>query len=253
MKAFVVFCKKEFTESLRTYKFAILLVVFVLLGIMSPMLAKMMPEILGSVELEGMTIALPESTAMDSWGQFFKNVGQMGMLTVIIIFSGIMANEFSRGTLINLLTKGLRRDTVIIAKFTAATAIWTLAYALCLGVTFAYTAYFWEIDIHNAALAFGSMWLFGEFLIALLIFGGTLFTNFYGSLLTAFAVIIVLAVIGTAPQTAKYNPISLSGQTLALLNGQQSAGDFIPAVIITVAATVALLTLSVAVFRKKTL
>ena len=240
-------------ESLRTYKFAVLLAVFVLLGIMSPMVAKMMPEILSGVKLEGMTITLPEPTAMDSWGQFFKNVGQMGMLTVIIIFSGIMANEFSRGTLVNLLTKGLRRSTVIIAKFSAATAIWTLAYLLCLSITFAYTAYFWEIDIHNPVLAFGSIWLFGELLIALLIFGGTLFTNFYGSLLTAFTVIIVLTIIGIAPQTAKYNPVSLSGGTLALLSSEQSAGDFIPAVIITTVAIAALLAASVAVFRKKTI
>jgi ABC-2 type transport system permease protein len=253
MRAFVVFTKKEFTEYLRTYKFVILLAVFTLLGIMGPLVAKMMPAILGSMDLAGMTIALPEPTAMDSWGQFFKNVGQMGMLTLLIIFSGIMANEFSRGTLVNLLTKGLRRDTVILAKFSAATALWTLAYLLCLGVTFAYTAYFWEAALHNAVLAFGGLWLFGELLIVLLILGGTLFTSFYGSLLTALATVAVLSIISIAPQTAQYNPISLAGGTLTLLSGDQSASDFIPAVIITIGAVVVLLVASIIVFRKKSL
>jgi ABC-2 type transport system permease protein len=251
MREFVVFTKKEFTESVRTYKFAILLAVFVLLGIMSPMIAKVMPEIIGSIDLNGMTIELPKPTMADSWVQFFKNVGQIGMLTLIIIFSGLMANEFSRGTLTNLLTKGLRRDTVIMAKVSAATVTWTLAYLVCLGVTFAYTAYYWEINIQNAVLAFGGLWLFGELLIALLILGGTLFANFYGSLATAGGVIIALSLVGIAPKTAKYNPISLSGGTQGLLLGEQSAGEFAPAIIITAVAVVAVLAASIAVFRKK--
>jgi ABC-2 type transport system permease protein len=173
------------------------------------------------------------------------------MLTLIIIFSGLMANEFSRGTLINLLTKGLRRDTVILAKFAAATVIWTLAYLVCLGVTVAYTAYYWGIDIHNAVLAFGGLWLFGEFLIALLIFGGTLFANFYGGLAVAGGVIIALNLVGIAPKAAKYNPISLAGATLALLTGEQGSSEFATAVIITAVAVIALLAASVGVFRKK--
>ncbi|MDR1432056.1 MAG: ABC transporter permease [Propionibacteriaceae bacterium] len=251
MKAFAVFTKKELTESLRTYRLAVLLAVFALLGIMSPLTAKMLPDILGAIDLGGMTLNLPEPTAMDSWTQFFKNVGQMGVLALIIIFSGIMASEFSRGTLVNLLAKGLRRETVILAKFTAATLLWTLAYLLCLGVAASYTAYYWEIELQNAPLAFGGMWLFGELLIALLILGGTLFANFYGSLLLTGGVTAVLSVLGIVPKLAKYNPISLSGGTLALLDGQASAGDFVTAVVICALCVVALLAASLAVFRRK--
>ncbi|GHV43206.1 ABC transporter permease [Clostridia bacterium] len=253
MRQFIVFTKKEFTESLRTHKFVIMLAVFVLLGIMSPMLSKLMPEILGSFDINGVTMTLPESTANDSWGQFFKNVGQMGMLCVIIIFSGLMANEFSRGTLTNLLTKGLRRETVILSKFTAATVIWTLSYLVCLGVTTAYTAYFWELNIHNAVLAFGGMWIFGEFLIALLILGGTLFATFYGSLAITGGAIIALTLIGLFPKTAKFNPTSLSGANVALLTNAQPPSDFLPAVIITAISVVVLLALSLFVFGKKKL
>jgi ABC-2 type transport system permease protein len=190
---------------------------------------------------------------MDAWAQFFKNVGQMGMLCVVIIFSGLMANEFSRGTLVNLLTKGLRRRTVILSKFTAASGVWTLAYLLCLCITFAYITYFWKIDIDNALPAFGGLWLFGEFLITLLIFGGTAFATFYGSLSVAGGVVIALMIAGIAPHTAKYNPISLSGGTLALLANEQSASDFMPAIIITALSIIALLAASVGVFAKKKL
>jgi len=251
MRAFTVFCKKEFTESVRTYKFAILLAVFVLLGVMSPMTAKIMPDIIGSMDLNGIKIELPEPTPADAWAQFFKNVGQIGMLIVAIVFSGIMANEFSRGTLINLLTKGLRRDTVILAKFTAATLIWTLAYILCLGVTAAYIVYYWGIDVHSPVLAFSGLWLFGEMLIALLIFGGILFANFYGSLAVAGGVIIALNLVEIAPKTAKYNPTSLAGGTLALLIGEKNADEFVPAIIVTIAVIALLIVASAVVFGRK--
>jgi ABC-2 type transport system permease protein len=259
MKAFVIFTKKEFTESWRTYRFVIALAVFVLLGAMNPLIAKMMPEILSSIDtsgmegMGGMSFNMPEPTAFDAWAQFYSNVGQMGLLTLIIVFSGVMAGEFTRGTLVNLLTKGLKRGTVILSKFAAATLFWAAVYLVCLGVSAALTAVFWDMELHNAVLAFGGMWLFGELLIALLIFGGTLFKTFYGSLALTAGVIIALLLLNIAPQAAKYNPISLAGETLALLNASKAAGDFVPAFIICAAAVAGLLAASVRVFEKKEL
>ena len=253
MKAFISFTKKEFIESLRVYRLVILAAVFLLLGVMSPLIAKITPEILGGVDLGGgVIITVPEPSAMDSWAQFFSNVGQMGMLALMITFCGIMANELSRGTLINLLTKGLKRHTVIISKFLSASVQWTASYLLCLAVCYAYTEYFWpESILSNAFLAFFSLWLFGEFLLSLLVFGGVLFGRIVGSLLTCFGVIITLSLINIVPSIQKYNPIALAGDTLNLLNAQKKAADFIPAAIICAVMVVLLTVLSVIVFNKK--
>lgn len=252
MKAFIAFTKKEFTESLRTYRMVILAAVLLLLGIMSPLLAKMMPEIFKSVADSGLAITVQEPVAMDSWAQFFKNVGQMGMLALIITFCGITANELSRGTLINLLTKGMKRHTVIISKFLTASVLWTVSYLLCLAVCYGYTEYYWPASIlSNAFMAFVSLWLFGEFLISMLIFGGVLFGAFYGSLLTCFGVIITLSILNIFPAIQKYNPIVLSGDTLYLLNAEKGVADFITATIICAVAVALLLVASVAAFNKK--
>jgi len=253
MKAFIAFTKKEFFESMRTYRLIVLTAVMILLGIMNPLIAKLLPEILGGVDLGGgIVIDLPEPTALDSWTQFYSNVGQMGMLALIITFSGIMANELSRGTLVNLLTKGLKRYKIILAKFLSASVIWTGTYLLCLLVCYMYTEYFWpSSELSNAFLAFVSPWLFGELMIAILIFGGVLFGTFYGALLSCFGVIMALAIINIAPSIQKYNPIGLAGGVLGLLYGQSEPQDFIPAVIISIAAVVLLIIASVAVFNKK--
>jgi ABC-2 type transport system permease protein len=108
MKNYVAILEKELLESVRSYKLFIMLIVFFIFGIMSPLTAKLLPELLSSMVPEGITITLTEPAAIDSWMQFFKNVSQMGLIVMLLVFSGIIGVELSRGTLINMLTKGLR-------------------------------------------------------------------------------------------------------------------------------------------------
>ncbi|GHU96297.1 ABC transporter permease [Clostridia bacterium] len=252
MRAYLAFTKKELTESVRTYKLPILLAVFLLLGMMNPLFAKFLPELLNGMETNGIVITMPEATAMDSWVQYFSNVAQIGLIVLAIMFAGIVANEFSKGTLINILTKGMKRRSVIFAKLTVATLLWAASYLLCFAVTYGYTAYFWDMgELQNAFLAFFSPWLFGMFLIALLVFGGTLFKTFIGSLMLAGGTAVVLGLLNIVPKLQKYNPITLAGDNTPLLIGAKDASDFLPALIICAVLTVALTAASVAVFNRK--
>jgi ABC-2 type transport system permease protein len=256
MRQLAAFCKKELYESVATFKLWVLLAVFILFGMMSPLLAKLTPELLRSLgdfgELSGLQIFLPEPTAFDSWAQFFKNIGQMGMLVLVIMFSGTMSGELSKGTLVNLLAKGLSRHTVIVAKFAVATVLWTVAYVLSLGVCAAYTAYFWGAsELNHTFLAFAAPWLFGELLLSLLIFGGTLFGTIYGSLLSCLGVVIALNVVAIIPSVARYNPVTLSGGTLTLLSGASTPSDFAPALLICVLLIIAFIISTLLVFNKK--
>lgn len=252
MKAYLAFTKKEFTESIRTYKLPILLAVFLLLGMMGPLSAKLLPEILKGADFGGIEFTPPEPMAMDSWAQFFKNVDQVGLLALVIVFAGIMANEFSKGTLVNILTKGMKRHTVILSKLTAAAVLWTISYILCLAVAYGYTLYFWEMgELQHVFLAFFSPWLYGLFIIQLLILGGTLFKTFVGSLMLTGGTVIVMTLLNISPKLQKYNPISLCGDNTALLSGAKGASDFLPALIICAVLVVALTAVSVVVFDRK--
>lgn len=254
MRAYFAFTKKEFIENLRTYKLMIMIVVFLIFGVMSPLFAKFTPEILKAAGLDASALGVGTPTAIDSFAQFFKNVGQLGLLVLVIVFSGIMANELSKGTLINILTKGMRRSTVILSKFIMATVIWTVSYLLCLAVTYAYTAYYFTIEnISNAFLAFSSMWLFGVLLIAIVILGGVLFKNVYGSLLLTGGIVVVMTIVNIAPKLQKYNPITLSSDNMQLIMAQKATSDFMPAVIICAVLTIVSVIASIMIFNKKQL
>ena len=254
MTAYLAFCRKEFLENLRTYRLLILLAVFAAFGMMSPLIAKMLPDLLSGMDMNGLVLQIPESTAFDSWTQFFKNDGQIGMLVLIIVFCGITANEFTKATLIPIVTKGMRRHTIVLAKFTVSVLIWTVSYALSLAVAWAYTAYFWgNAPLPNAGLAFISLWLFGVLLITLLVLGGISMGNIYGALLFSGGAVILMALASIAPRTAKYNPISLAGSTVNLLNGGQPASDFIPALLICIGVILVGILASILIFDRKQL
>ncbi|MBK8434017.1 MAG: hypothetical protein IPL28_23205 [Chloroflexi bacterium] len=82
---------------------------------------------MASMAIEGVSITVPEPTAVDAYSQLFKNLTQMGMIVLLLVFGGMLSNEIARGTLLNMLTKGLSRHAVILAKYTVALLLWTAA------------------------------------------------------------------------------------------------------------------------------
>ena len=57
MRNYVTFLKKEWLESLRTYKLFVMLASFSILGIMNPLIAKLTPEIIDLAMPEGMEMS----------------------------------------------------------------------------------------------------------------------------------------------------------------------------------------------------
>lgn len=252
MKAFFAFTKKEWMESIRTYKFFILVTLFVLFGFLNPFAAKVMPELLKSFLPEGMTLTMAPPAAIDSWMQFFKNISQMGLIILVVMFSGSMATELSKGTLINILTKGLPRRTVILSKMMASLSLWTLSYVLCVLLTYFYTAYFWSMDgISNLFLSLFGLWLFGALLLSLVILGGILFKNIYGNLLLTGATVTILNLINLFPKAVRFNPVTLSTQNVALLSNAIKTSDFIVAMSVCTLLIAATLSISILIFNKK--
>lgn len=251
MKSYLAFFKKELLEYSRTFKLWILIVVFLLLGLMNPLTAKFMPELFENFMPEGMTITIAETTILDCWTQFFKNVPQLGIIVLVIMISGIMANELSRQTLVIMLTKGMPRQTVILAKFTTAGLLWTVCYWLSFAVTLLYGEVFWtDTAVLNLGVAVFAVWVFGLLLISALIFGGVLFRNYYGSLLLTGTVVVVMFLINIPQQIAVFSPIRLVSVNMELLSGTITASDIYRPLALTVVLLLVFLGLSIIVFNK---
>lgn len=92
----------------------------------SAFLAKFTPDIIAAFGA-GLEIT-EEPTALDAWQQFFKNISGIGFSAFIILFGSCMSSEYSKGTLLLLVTKGLARPSVIMAKYTVAAVSMTVSF-----------------------------------------------------------------------------------------------------------------------------
>lgn len=255
MKGYTAFVKKEWIESIRTYRFLILGMVFLLLACLSPISARYMPEIIHAFMPSGMEMKLADPVAADAWLQFFKNFSQIGFFVTVILYSTVMSNEYTRGTLIPVLAKGLPRKYVILAKFTCACLSVTALYLICAGICAAYTWFFWgeAVYIEGVFAALLGMWLFSVLLLSLVMLGSVLFHSSYGCLLFTGGAVVIQMIAGMVPKAVKFLPVGLITDSTEILNGHIQTETTAWQMGITVLMSLLLLTASVLVFDRKKL
>lgn len=254
MNQWLGFLKKEWFESVKTYKLMLVVVIFSILGILNPFTAKITPVVFEKFMPEGTFVNLPEPTALDSWLQFYKNVPQMGLIVFILLFSTMMSKELEKGTLLILLSKGLRRSTVITAKFSMALCYWTLAITLSFTITYAYTAYYWDqSQLQHLLFAASCLYVFGILLLAVTLWGNTLFATPYGGTLVTILVVIALFIAAIFPQSANWNPLELLTATTQLLTGELTPSDLWIPYTITLFTTILVVWLTISHFKRKLL
>jgi len=221
---------------------------------MNPAIAKLTPWLMeqfaGTMEESGLLITEVTVNAMTSWTQFYKNI-PMALIVFLLMFSGIMATEIHKGTLINMITKGLSRKTIIFAKTTVMIALWTLNYWLCFAITYAYNAYFWDNSIaKDVFFAAFCVYMLGVWLISLLMLMSTIFTSASAVTVGTGSVFFVLYLIGMLPKLKKYLPTKLP-DALNLLLGVGEKGDYALSLGIAACLVIIQLVASVLIFNKK--
>ncbi|RDU23660.1 ABC transporter permease [Anaerosacchariphilus polymeriproducens] len=254
MKTFFAFLKKENMELIRSGRLALLLLLFVLFGIMNPAIAKMTPWLIkmmaSSLENTGLLITEIKVDAMTSWTQYYKNIGMLLIIFVLFV-SNTLTKEYQKGTLILVLTKGLSRFKVVLAKTVVNMLLWTLCYWMCFGITYGYNAYFWDnsIALHLFYAAF-CYWLFGIWILSLVVFFSSVTQSNTSVLIGTGGIIIVLRLLSMFSSTKKYLPIKLM-EGFSLLTADAYVKDYNIAVIITIIFSLVCIGCSIISFNRK--
>ena len=252
---FFTFTVKELLELRRSGRLLIFTVIFILLGVMNPATAKLTPWLMktmaDSLEASGLTVTEYTVTAMDSWAQFFKNMPSMALLITVVMFGGFFTSEYSKGTLIPLLAKGLSRNAVAAAKTFTMLLVWSAGYWLSYGITYAYSEYYWDNSVvNNFAFAAFGLWLFGVLLLCCVVFFSSFASSAAQVLLGVGAVYVAMTLAGMVGTISDYLPTFLT-QSGDLLTGKAQPGDYTAAFCVTAAACVVLLVTSVPVTAKR--
>lgn len=223
------FLKKEWMELCRTGRLLILLMIFTLFGIMNPALAKLTPWLMQtfseSLADTGIVTTSVTVDAMTSWAQFYKNI-PVGLIIFILIFSGTFTAEYQKGTLIPVVTKGLSRRKIVIAKSLIIFAVWTVLYWLCFGITYGYNEYFWDNGIANHLFFAASLtWLFGAWVIAILVFFSAVAQSGTQVLFGVGGVAMGVYLLSMFPKLSTFLPVKLMNG-MSLLQGINNQGNY---------------------------
>lgn len=235
MKQTWVFFKKEFFTSLKNYHLYILGGIFLLFGILNVLTAKFTPKLMEILVSKDMAQLFPTPTGMDAWLQFHKNMTQIGFIVLVLFFSTILTKEYQKGSLTILLTKGLKRRSVIIAKWAWLAVSFTFYYLLAIGVTYLYTWFYFDQVVYGSlGFALFSLWLFGLLICSLIIFGSVIGRQSYTVLIFIVGCLVVMFLLSIVTKLSDYIPIQLVQQFTLLLDGSKTPEDLVTALIVTI-------------------
>ena len=250
------YLKKEYMELTRTGKLLILSIIFIFFGILNPAMAKLTPwlyEMLSDTFSEqGLTVGEVKVNALTSWTQYFKN-NSMILIVMLLLSASSFTNEYSKGTLVQVVTKGLSRRKIFFSKLLTGFVTWTVMFLIYTGITFGYTKYFWgEDELPELFWAVFMFWLLGILLMSLLSMFGALANNSGQVLLGTGGMFFIYIFLGYIPKLSKYLPTKLM-DGMQLLTKAAKVSDYTCAIIISLTVIVISVIIGMITFDKRKL
>jgi ABC-2 type transport system permease protein len=256
MPGFGILLRKEWLESWRTYRTAVVGGLFLFVGISSPLLAKYLPEILKAAGGDQLgNLVIPTPTASDAVEQLWKNLAQFGAFAAIILAMGAVSTEQDRGTAAFVLSKTASRGAFLGAKVASIAGLLAIATIIAVAVGWIYTAILFEPPpvagwVGLAVLA----WIGLAAWAAIAFLGSTVTGSIAAAAGIGFAALLVFSIVAAVPTIAAYTPGGLAGPAVALATGAPvDAGAIATPVVSTLVVIGLALAASVWSFRRREL
>ncbi len=218
--------RKELLEAWRTKRLPAVAGLFLIVGILSPLTARYLPEILKLALGSQLTVPIPAPTAGDAIVQLQKNLGQFGALASIVLAMSAVAGEKDRGTAAFILTKPASRGAFLAAKVIALGLVLFVATAIAVIVGWGYTAILFEPQPFGGWVVLVELaWL------SLTVWGAVTFlaSTVTGSAAVAagvgFIALIGLSIVAAIPQLGRFLPSGLDEPARLLALGRVDAVD----------------------------
>lgn len=221
MTGFGVLLRKELTELARTRRAIVLPLVLLFFAISGPIVAKVINQFLGSSLPAGVT--LPDPTYVDAWGQWAKNLGQLGVLVLIATLGSAVSGEVRQGTALLVLTKPVSRAAFVLAKFLANWLLLVTASVIAMLITGVLTATLFPGADWTPLWRSTGVWLvLATMMAALTIALSAALPTTGAAIGAAIGVFIALSIVGVWGAAAKWSPAGLGAAMTTLAAGGEA-------------------------------
>jgi ABC-2 type transport system permease protein len=233
--------EKEWMETLRDTKKLVLFAVFVFFGLLSPLAAKLTPELFSllssSPGMSGITMSFPSPDIFTYYEQFLKNMSQMIMVAIILVLMGSVSQEKADGTAALVMTKGVSRTVFLMAKLLSAFLTVTVSYWVSAGLFLIYTTLLYgSAVIAGTWDALSLIWLYLLFVAVITLTASTFSKSLGISALLSFGLLFFMMAISALPVLRDWSPMLLSSLPVRILQGLTTPRQVIRPVIAAVLA-----------------
>jgi ABC-2 type transport system permease protein len=249
MKGFLPLLKKELKQQLKTHRLLIIGSVFLIFGLMAPLLQHFMPAII-KMAGDQMIVELPPPTFLNSFSDYLAYFTQFGILISVMVAMGTIANEQKQGTALITLSKPVGTGAFVNAKFVAMCLTFLVAQAFAAIFCYGYTV--WLI---GQAPLLPFIWMnlliaiFLIFCLAITLVFSSLFKSSLAAGGVAAGTIFGMSILASLPVVGNYLPSKVLGWGLNLLNG---IGDnYWGALLVTIVAIILCLYFSRNILQRK--
>ena len=253
MSGFAVFARKETHEILRTWRIWVLPSILLFFALTGPVLVRFTPQIVGALAgdtLNGLTIPTPNY--LDAYTQWIKNLSQIGLFALIIIYGSIVSSEIKSGTAVLVLTKPVSRTAFIVAKAAVHSVFLTILVIAGTLVTWGLTETVFGEAPGSSLWSSALVWLvFGILFIAVMTLLSVLIRASAGAAGAGLGAYALVSIAGIWKPLGAYSPAGLATQPASLAAGKDVA--VLWPVLTSLLLAVGLVTLAALAFRRKDL
>jgi ABC-2 type transport system permease protein len=257
MSGFGILLRKELLEAWRTRRLPAVAVLFLVVGILSPLTAKYLNQILTLAMGDQLPLALPDPSVEMAPGQLQKNLGQLGALAAIALAMGSVSGELDRGTAAMVLAQPVGRPAFLAAKLLAIAAVLGIATLLATIVAWMYTAVLFEPLPITGWLAMAALsWLALTSWAALTFLASAATGSTMAAAGIGFVALIGFSLVAIVPAVDRFLPTGLAIPAMALAEGKTAGldvGYLLTAVAGSLLLVAACLVAAVATFRRREL
>jgi ABC-2 type transport system permease protein len=254
LNGYLVFARKETLEIVRTWRIWVVPSIVLFFALTGPPLARVTPELINALAGDQLgQFKIPPPTNLDAYGQWIKNLSQIVLFALIIIYGGLISSEIRSGTAVFVLTKPVSRAAFVIIKAIVYTAF--LAVTLTAGtlITWGMTLAIFRDAPASMLWKSALLWLvIGVFFIALMTALSVVIPAPAGAAGAGLGAYALLSVGAIWKPLSLYSPAGITGQATSA-----AAGTEIPSPLWTVTTSVllsvVLIWAAAALFRRKEL
>lgn len=233
--------KLEVLRLSRTKKWVALAGVYVAFGLLGPLTARYIKEILARVgTADGTVITAPDPVPSDGMVQFVSNASQIGTLVVVIVAAGALAFDAIPEMGVFLRTRVSPAWKILVPRLVVSFVASAAAFLAGVGVAWYETWALLGAPDASAVLAGAALGVvFLAFVVALTAAVAQRMRSVLSTVMTSLVVLVAMPVLGLAPQISRWLPTSLAN-ALADLPAGGTMTNYWPALGVTVVATAAL-------------